>query len=337
MKRACSCAVALACAAGPMWAACGTAPAPVLSLAYDSRYVADDPSRSQLDPDAEARAQAALRPLDDVLRALSDLSNTVLSTEGPERIAAADCALDHMLVWARAGALGDQATEAARLGVGSRIAAFALVLRQVAPWVSDPLALTEVQDWLTNLMTVQMVFWENAPSGAARGNLRAWAALAAAAISDMTGDPVLQGWSAWSSLYILCSVNPDGSLPQEMRREHLALHYQLHALAPLVTTAALLDRQGVDLMARCDQALDRAVRFAVEDLTNAGRASQAITGRVQSFFDGSAELKNFHLAWAEAYLALQPYPALEALVAPRRPLNYSKLGGDQSAQWVTPR
>lgn len=137
----------------------------------------------------------------------------------------------------------------------------------------------------------------------------------------------------WSASYVLCSAAPDGSLPQEMTRGRLALHYQLHALAPLVTTVASLDQQGLPIRDRCDGALGRAVQFALSDLEN-GAATQAITGEVQSFFDGTDTIEPFQLAWLEAWLVLEPDAELAAVIEPMRPLRYSKLGGNQTALWA---
>lgn len=312
---------------------CPDPAAPVLSLSYQSRYQDNDASRSVLDKEAEARAEAALRPVDDLLRDLSRRNDARGSaTDDDTRLAEATCMLRQMAIWAQADALADQRTQTAQLGIGSRLASFALMARMAGADTGRTADLAQVTDWLQRRIHEQMVFWETAPNGSARGNLRAWAALAGAAVADLSDDVVIRGWAAWSVHYVLCSANPDGSLPQEMIRGRLALHYQMHALAPLVTSVALLEAQGVALRDRCDGALQRAARFALLDLAD-GQRSQARTGEVQSFFDGSTELRNFHIAWIEPYLALFPDPLADTLAAPRRPLKYSKLGGDQTQIW----
>ena len=76
-------------------------------------------------------------------------------------------------------------------------------------------------------------------------------------------------------------------------------------------------------------------RFAVDDLRS-GEATRGITGDEQSFFDGTDELQGFHLAWIEAYLLLDEAAnrdALDQLAEQYRPLNYSKLGGNQTMIW----
>lgn len=315
----------------PAIAACGAVPDPVISLSFESRYAVDDPSRSEIDIEAEAAAKEALGDLD---RFITDLSTrTDEAVVGGDRDAAA-CVMAALATWAQADALSDLGGETVQLTIGSRIAALALIAAQVAP--AAPAADTSaVTAWLARRMDSQMTFWETAPDGAASGNLRAWAALAAAATSLLTQDPVTRGWAAWSLSYVACTAAPDGSLPQEMRRKQLALHYQVHAVTPLVVTAALLEQQGMPVMNRCARALDRIVDFTLDDLAAGGAASAAHAGAPQTLNTGIDGLKDFQLAWAEAWLSLRANPELETTIAPRRPLRYSKLGGDQTRLWGT--
>ena len=321
---------------GAMAAAdCALAPRPVLALDFGSRYADGDATRSEVDAGALDAAQDAIRPVDAFLRDLTDAANKVFDPQ-QDAAAIADCVLGQMAVWAQAGALADLASDTAQLTIGSRLAGFGLVALQVLPHARNDDDARAVTAWLTRAVQAQALWWEDAaPPGARQGNLRAWAALAAATTSALTGDPALRGWAAWSFGRILCSAAPDGSLPQEMRRGRLALQYQLHAIAPLAVGVLLLDRQGVSLTATCDDALARIVAFGVDDLDD-GRATQAITGQVQSYFDGSDTVQDFELAFIEAYLLLDGVAGrdrLDQLVQDRRPLGYSKLGGNQTLIW----
>jgi poly(beta-D-mannuronate) lyase len=312
---------------------CPPAPAPVPGLDFGSRYAADSATRSEIDPEADEAARTALRPVDDFLRDLSRRANKAL--DGGDA-GMADCVVAQVAAWAGADALANLDSPTARLTVGARLAGFALVMLQVAPQARDAGAVAVIDGWLARRLAEQIGFWEGeAPEGARQGNLRAWAALAGAATAARSGDARLRYWAAASASHVLCSAAPDGHLPQEMARGRLALQYQLHAVTPLVLTALLLERQGQPLAGVCDGALDRAVGFALSDLDD-GAASAVLSGAVQSFFDGSDRLEDFHLAWIEAYLRLPGTAhgaAAEAIAAPRRPLTYSKLGGNQSLIW----
>jgi poly(beta-D-mannuronate) lyase len=313
-------------------AICAPAPPPVQSLSIQSRYEGSDASRATLNKEVQAETKALLKPLDDFLRDLSAGVETMLKSDADQRPDLADCLLQQMAVWAEADALSDLGTQTTQLTIGARLAGLAIVATQAALYATDPDTREAVGDWLSRRVGEQMRFWEIAPRGAASGNLRAWAGLAAAATTELNNDPVMRSWAIWSTSYVLCSVNSDGSLPQEMGREKFALHYQLYALSPLVTSIKLLERQGILLFEHCDGALERAVHFALSDLET-GAQTEAITGHVQSFFDGSAELKKHHLAWLEAYLSLTSDPLAEEFATARRPLSFSKLGGNQTLIW----
>ena len=328
-----ACALLALTPAAVMAKECPVAPAPVVSLDYDSRYEADSTTRADLDPKADAEVNAALAPVDDFLRDLTALANSGFK-EGADRAAVADCVVSQITVWAEAGALTELKSPTSNLTIGARIAGFGLVLLQVLPHTT--LDAAPIKSWLATLQKHQTDFWEmDAPDKARKGNLRAWAALSAATAADILDDPVLRAWSLWSTSYVLCSADPDGSLPQEMSRGKYALKYQLHAIAPLVVTTLLLERSGASVQPLCDTALRRIVGFAVADL-DSGAATEAISGKVQTFFDGSDKIEGFHLAWLVPYLIIDKSgdsAALKKLAAKYKPLNYSKLGGDQALIW----
>ncbi|MFT5797417.1 MAG: poly(beta-D-mannuronate) lyase [Candidatus Azotimanducaceae bacterium] len=314
----------------PALAACPPVPSPLINLSFESRYVDDDPTRSEIDLEAEADAKDALAAVDDFITDLTNRTDTAVIAED---VTGAACVMEALAVWADADALSELGTQTVELTIGSRLAALALIAIQVAP-VADAAHLASVTAWLARRMDAQMEFWETAPDGAASGNLRAWAGLTAASVALLTDDKVTLGWAAWSISYVACTANLDGSLPQEMSRKHLALHYQVHAVAPLTVAAALLEQQGVSVLNRCGRALDRIVAFTLDDIAAGGARSEALAGAPQTLNAGFDSLKDFQLAWGEAWLSLKIQPNLEAAILPRRPLNYSKLGGNQSRIWA---
>jgi len=311
---------------------CGPFPEPIVSLHHGSRYTDDSISRSEISEKGNAEVNAALEPIDQFQRDLVRLSNSVLRG-GSDQLAKADCVVKQLAIWARAEALSDLSTITANFSVGSRLAGFAFIYRQVAPYSADHAGRKDIEDWLGRRANEQMTFWEeDATPGAKLGNLRAWATLAINLIADLRNDPVALRWSEWSATLLLCQANEDGSLPQEMRRGKYALHYQLHAVAPLVLTSLLLDQQDRPVAQVCDNALDRIVAFTLTDLAT-GQASERISGKTQSFFDGTSKLKSFHLAWLEAYLLMEQTPQAKRIAEMYRPFSHSKLGGNQLLVW----
>ncbi len=311
---------------------CAGSPEPVVTLSYVSRYVQDDAARSTIDPLREAEAEAAVAPVDEFISALARSVDAMYSGSPRDREMMASCVLNQIDDWAQADALSHLDTETVRLTVGARYAGFAMIVWQTLPYAHDHPARDRILDWLDRRMREQVVFWKDAAVGARQGNLRAWAGLAAAAVAVQTDDAELMDWAEVAIADVMCSANADGSLPQEMARGKLALHYQLHAIAPLVATVAILERRGVPASRVCDAALQRIVDFAVSDLSDGSRTRE-ITGIEQNLFDGVDSLQAFQMAWIEPYLALVEDEKLSSLRDELGTLSYSKLGGNQTALW----
>ncbi|MFD0981973.1 alginate lyase family protein [Tropicimonas aquimaris] len=300
---------------------------PVVSLGFASRYKADSESRSDIDPDGDAEVTAALKPVDDFIRDLSTEANQILLR--PDNVDRADCLVAELRRWADAGALGDLQTFTAQISVGGRFAGISLAFLQVRDFASRPGDIAAVDRWLQEAAREELRFWaEDATPGAQKGNLRAWSSLGVISTGIATGDPELISRAADVVEMLLCTAEPDGGLPQEMRRGKYALHYQLHAITPLVLSSTLLQTRDVDLSGSCDAALQRIVDFAVSDLET-GAKSEAYSGKRQSYFDGTETLRPHELAWADHYLEMFDNAELERVVAPMRPLKNSKLGGNQ--------
>lgn len=308
---------------------------PVVSLDFGSRYADGDPSRSTLDKTSSQAVTAALKPADTFVRQLARDANAVLERPSAE---AADCVTAQIAEWATADALSEMESFNAKLAVGSRLAGIAEAYRQVRPHATPGPAHQAISDWLIRRSRDQIDFWEiEATSGARDGNLRAWATLAIHLSGELAQDDFALMWARASFARIVCTARADGSLPQETKRGSYALHYQFHAIAPLVATAAHAQRMGTPIHALCGDALSRAVDFALTDLDAGGVASQSYSGQPQGFVEKNPEDNAHHFAWLPAYQSLvQDKTAARYLARFDRLLN-SKLGGDQSLIWDTGR
>lgn len=312
---------------------CAATPKAVVSLDHGSRYVAADKSRSEFDEAENKAVNAQLKPVDGFISDLAAAANRAVSSPA-DRDAAVDCVLSGLESWAQADALSDLGTMNAQLSAPSRIAGLAFAYAQIKPFLGPSDARTLIETWLSDRAHATMTYFDTeAPKNASRNNLRAWAGLAVARIGLTVEDTDMIDWADASVRLVVCQAAADGSLPLEMARQDLALHYQLHAVTPLVVTAALLQARGHDLFMTCDQALHRAVRFTL-DAFETPELVETLTGHPQSYFDGSEELRGFELAWAEAYLSLFYTPRLTTFIATYGELGNSKLGGRQSLLWV---
>ncbi|MGR3632040.1 MAG: alginate lyase family protein [Limimaricola soesokkakensis] len=314
--------------------ACFEVPEPVVSLAYGSRYTDESEDRSDFDEGSNAEVEAALAPIDDLISNLASAANTATG-EGPEAEAAAECVLAAIASWAEADALSDLGSMNANISMPSRIAGIALAYRQVPASAagSDAGRREIIEDWLRERALAGVAYFNaEAPDMASRNNLRAWAGLSAAAVGRATGDAVLTGWASYTTALVACQADEAGALPLEMSRGPLALHYQIHAAAPLIVSAALLTDEAPGLFEACDGALHRIAGFVPRAFDDPELVTER-AGEQQSYFDGEEELRAFEMAWAESYLSLFDSPELAQFVEPFRPLGNSKLGGSQSAMW----
>lgn len=318
--------------------ACTEVAKPVISLGFGSRYKADSASRSELDEEGDAAVTAALKPIDtfitDLARQTDVLINPEASPEASE--AASRCVIDGLRIWAEADALSQLNTQGANLSVPSRVGGFAFAYAAVRVRFPDAPRDVAIEVWLRKRAHQTIEFFDTkAPPRASQNNLRAWAGLAVARIGLTLDDPELIDWGAASTELVVCTAAPDGSLPNEMWRGRFALHYQLHAVAPLVTTTALLVDARPTLFASCDNALSRVVDFTLAGLEDP-LIVEKISGKAQTVGGTDRPPRAFELAWVPAYLRLDPDPKLETLVMPIEKLGNSKLGGDQRLLWKKP-
>lgn len=307
---------------------------PVVTLGFGSRYTDDSKNRSDFDEEGDKAVTAALKPIDDFIADLARQTNILNEpkTKPEEAQAAAACVMQSVLAWARADALSDLQTQGANLSAPSRVGGIAFAYAAALKVLPDPEGKDEIEAWLLARAQQTMAFFDTeAPPRASQNNLRAWAGLAVTRVGLLLDDAALIDWGAASAQLIACTADPDGSLPNEMWRGKLALHYQLHAVAPLVTTAALLKDSRPDLFSACEGALARVVRFTLDGL-NDPAAVEKITGKQQTV-GGTRKPRDFELAWVPAYLTLDPDPKIADLVAEMKELGNSKLGGDQRLLW----
>ncbi|TAG27193.1 MAG: hypothetical protein EAZ40_04160 [Rhodobacterales bacterium] len=247
----------------------------------------------------------------------------------------ADCVLEGLESWAASNALSQLDSLNARQSVPSRLAGAAFAYGLAAPLATpDPVRGRVIVGWLKHRAAATMAFFDDLKTSArtARNNLRLWAALSVMRTGIDTHDTALIGWGEASFRQALCAANADGSLPLEMSRGSLALHYQLHAVQPLVVGVALLQQEGIDLRRTCDDALTRIVMFTLAAVDLPALAA-AHAGERQKRITGRASLQGFQLAWIPAWQSLSLSPTLDSYAPAGMVLSNSRLGGDQGEVW----
>ena len=310
---------------------CFAVPAPIVGLAHGSRYDGSGSARATLNPVADTAVTTALEPIDKLIRALSDAANRAQQGSASD----AECVIAALHRWADADALSDLQTVSAQLSVPARIAGFALAYLQVSSTARshDDGRASRIETWLGDRARASAIWFEtDAGPRSAHNNLRAWAGLAAAAAGRATEAPALLDWAAEAFHVVACAADAEGALPREMERGPRALQYQLHAVAALVTTAALLEPAGYGLFGACDGAIHRVVDFTARSFVEPGVIAGK-AGAEQLLLNGEDALAAHDLAWVETYVSRFPSPGLKRLTLPFGTLAHSKLGGVQRGLW----
>lgn len=312
---------------------CMAVPEPVVSLSYGSRYTDESADRSDLDAEANAAVDEALKPVDDFISDLARKANDAARGKDGSAEAAA-CVVDALDQWARGDALTELDSTNAHLSSPSRVGGFAMAYLQAQRAITvDPDKAGRIESWLNGLAReAARWFTREAPEMASQNNLRAWAGYAGAAVGEVTDDDYLRSWANYSFARVACQADDAGALPHEMSRGPRALHYQVHAVDPLVVGAALIQDDGYAPFEMCDGAIRRAVSFIPAAFDDPSLV-EVRAGEPQTYTTGEEELKGWAMAWAVPYLSLFDDPELESFVSDLGSLGNSKLGGSQKLIW----
>jgi poly(beta-D-mannuronate) lyase len=283
-----------------------------------------DAQRSVVDPVLRDQNEAALRPLRAFVRDVVDLANGWLEST-PAQSAYAESALARLDSWARAGALLGAVDPQGEYEREWTLGALALAVLQVraAPGL-DPAVLARVTAWLASVARAVQPHYANPQRIDNRNNHAYWSGLAVAAAGVCADDRELFRWGLTRARVGIAQVQRDGTLPLEMARGRLALHYHVFALAPLVMLAELATANGVALYDEGDRAIARLAARVVEGLRDP-QTFAAPAGDAQQF---RAPPQAADLAWAEPYAARFPDPILARMIAAARPLDDVRLGGN---------
>jgi poly(beta-D-mannuronate) lyase len=306
---------------------CGTPGEPLITLDVKSKYRQDDANRATIDEEAEEAYSEAVEPLRNYGRALVRISNAYVKSE-PRNTAAAACALAWLDAWAKADALTDMRSRQASHNQGQAVGGIALAYLQIrnAPGLPDDQK-KRVEAWLKKLghQVADAMNRNDGVSG--RNNHRYWNGLSAIAAGIASGDETLIKWGADSARIGIRQITRDGTLPLELNRAKRARDYHTFATEPLIAIAELARTQGIDLYAENDRALSRLVNRVVESFSDPSFFEKA-TGARQEPYPGDGTVSTSRIAWLEIYQSRFPSPRAERLLASKRPVASSGIGGN---------
>jgi poly(beta-D-mannuronate) lyase len=185
----------------------------------------------------------------------------------------------------------------------------------------------EIVKWFKKLAENNRSYYEEkrrhpGPSDAYNNHLY-WAGFAFSAAAIANNDHELFRWGMDAYRQGVHDIADDGTLPMEMDRAQMALHYHLYALAPLIMLAEFGEANGIDLYAERDYAIKRLVSRSVAGLQDPSFFQQK-TGVPQVT---TPEIEAWEIGWAQPYTRRFPDPKLSALMKQAPRLNYITWGG----------
>lgn len=296
---------------------------PDLPAAITASDYYSDAAHSVVDPARLKAYHRAVAPLQHAAQYIVAMADRY-RTDG--EVAAADCAAQWLHRFAADGVLtGSMSSNQADYVQAWMLGAFAVAWLKIrlAEHATDPAEQARVMGWLAQVADdIRRYYDPRVGKTDARNNHRYWAGFEVMAAGVAADRPDLFDWGIRSFDIGADQIRADGTLPLEMARRSLALHYHVFAAAPLVAMAELAAANGVDLYSRNDHALARLVDRAVAGIT-APDWFAAKAGVAQAPIKLDAD----NIAWAAPFARRFPNPQLTMLLAKTQSRSMLYLGG----------
>lgn len=285
-----------------------------------------DSKSSIIDPEKWKAYAATSGPYKNLGNRIVDAADAYQTTGSG---AAVDCALQHMDAAAKDGVFtGKMSSNQAYYVQGWVIGAVAIAYLKVRDsGIVTAAQRQEVLPWIEKVVSQSENYFEAhkaKSAGDAQNNHLYWAGVEVAAAGVAANDRKLFDWGMETYKAGISQIQPDGSLPQEMRRGQRALHYHLYALAPLVYLAEFGEENGLHSWAERDYAIRKLADLCIEGLNDNSFFEKA-TGILQDTPNGPPAAEQ--ISWAKIYLARFPNPQLEKLLEQAKSMSYMYLGG----------
>ncbi len=307
--------------------ACASAPSLPTLLVFNGYYT--DAHHSVVDPAAKAAYEAASKANEEFVKLVGRAAD---GYQAQHSASAANCAflLLQQAAHKRAFSLARLGANGARDGFyvqGFYLDGLSLAYLKVRPSAAGSRQQrAAIEAWLLHMALSVQTFYDGMildNAGDGHNNLTYWGALGVSATGIATGRGDLFDWGVRIFRQATKQISADGTLPLELDRASMALHYHLFAVAPLVMLAELGKLNGLALYEEDDAALQRLVKRTVNGLVDSAYFAEKtqVAQELPSTLDGSV------IGWAVPYEARYPYPALASLLAKASSTSNWQLGG----------
>ena len=302
---------------------CAALPAVGPDLIMDGFYRLDDPTHSIVDPVRMKAYTEAARPAKSAALQIVKEADAFRATGSR---AGARCAIEHIASLAAQHAMTGRMSSAQSYYVQGWLAGAIAVayLKVRESGLVSPAQQQAIAPWLHTLGAATRAWYDAAAQRKSQGNNHLyWAGMELAAIAAATNEPKDLDWAYAAYRSGIAQIQPDGTLPLEMKRGSKALHYHLYALAPLVMIAEFGEANGTDLFAEEHGALRRLAAVSIAQVQDPG-LFQTRTGVVQ---ENARPLGGDQIGWAPPVAARFHIPGLDQLIAQAPSLSVFYLGG----------
>ncbi|KAG9598267.1 hypothetical protein KCV01_g8733, partial [Aureobasidium melanogenum] len=302
--------------------ACPTPPDLPRQLTLTDYY--SDPAHSIVDPVRKKAYDEQMKPLMVAVHAVEHMADDYRHTGDP---ASAACVATWLGHFAHDKAFEGVTTNQDTYVQGWMLGAYAITWLKVRTAMSSSGETEHVTSWFGTLADANRRYYDSRPTSTdSKNNHRYWAGMAVMAAGIATNDTERYRWGVDSYQVGVDQIASDGTLPLELARKSMALHYHLFAAEPLVITAELAEANGGDLYRANGDALSRLVKRSSEGVLNPAFFEKA-AGIAQKEADGDPNL----LAWVLTYDRRFPDRTLERILSSLSSTSAIYLGGEPPA------
>ncbi|WP_268944806.1 mannuronate-specific alginate lyase [Pseudomonas sp. KNUC1026] len=297
------------------------------TLQFRSKYEGSDKHRATFNAASDEAFRNSTKPITDMERGISKIVMQYMRDGRPNQL---DCALNWLTTWANANAL--ESTDFNHTGksmrkwaLGSMSSSYLrLKFSSAHPLQGHEQQAQQIEGWFSKLGDQVVSDWSNLPMEKIN-NHSYWAAWSVMATSVVTNRRDLFDWSVKEFKIATTQIDPDGFLPNELKRQQRALAYHNYALPPLMMIASFANANGVDLRGENHGALEKLAKRVMDGIKDQG-GFVAKNGNEQDMTDLKVNSK---FAWLEPYCDL--YQCAADVVERKHdmePFKAFRLGGD---------
>ncbi|MGV6397513.1 mannuronate-specific alginate lyase [Pseudomonas caspiana] len=296
-------------------------------LVFRSKYEGSDKARATLNEKSEEAFRSATKDITTLERGVSKLVMQYMRDGRPEQL---DCALNMMTTWAKADALESKdfnhtGKSMRKWALGSMSSAYLrLKFSDSKPLANRQGDAQIIEAWFSKLADQVVSDWSNLPLEKIN-NHSYWAAWSVMATAVATNRQDLFDWAIKEYKVAANQVDPEGFLPNEMKRRQRALSYHNYALPPLAMIASFAQANGVDVRPENNGALKRLGDRVLAGVKDPSQFA-AKNGEKQDMTDLKKDPK---FAWLEPYCSLYTCsPQTLEEKHEKQPFKTFRLGGD---------